>query len=126
MKKYTALFACCLILSAATTVFAQQGGFTGPSSQGFAGGQSQFQNVTVSQLQTVNNKSYVVLTGSITQSLGRNRYTFQDATGQITVEIEQQYWWNLTLSPSDSVEMLVKVENKRNRTEVEAKGMRKI
>ena len=129
MKKYTVLFALCLaVLGFGSAVYAQQGGFTGPSAPGTPGGQMGYQNVTVGQLQTLpNNKAYVVLTGNITQSLRGKYYTFRDATGEITIEIDSQYWWNVTVSPSDRVEVLVKFERKRNgRVEVEGKGIRKI
>ena len=129
MKKYTILVAMCLaMVGLASAAYAQQGGFTGPSAPGTPGGQMGYQNVTVSQLQTLpNNKAYVVLTGNITQSVRGKYYTFRDATGEVTVEIDQQYWWNVTASPTDRVELLVKFERKRNgRIEVEGKGIRKI
>ena len=128
MKKYTAAYVYCLVmLIMAANVFAQQGGFTGPSSHGTAGGQPVYQAVTVSQLQTLpNNKSYVTITGNITQSVGRRNYTFRDTTGEVVIKIDSHYWWGLTIGPSDWVQLLVEVEKKRNgKIEVEAKGFRK-
>ena len=128
MKKCTTFFVCCLVmLLAATTVFAQQSGFTGPSAPGTGNGQAGYQAVTVSQLQTLpTNKSYVTLAGNITQSVGRNSYTFKDTTGEINIKIGVHYWWGLTIGPSDRVQILVEVEKKRNgRMEIEAKGLRR-
>ena len=129
MKKYTAFIVCCLVTTlAAATVFAQQSGFTGPSAPSTATGQAGYQAVTVNQLQTLpTSKAYVTLTGNITQSAGRNSYTFRDSSGETTVKIENHLWWNLSVGPSDRVQLLVEVERKRNgRVEVEAKGIRKI
>ena len=130
MKKYSVFVVFCLVaLFSTAALFAQQGGgFTGPSTLRTTDGQAGYQAVTVSQLQTLpNTKAYVTLTGNITQSVGRKNYTFRDATGEITVEIERQYWWDLTVSPTDRVQLLVKVEKKRNgRIEAEAKGLKKL
>jgi uncharacterized protein (TIGR00156 family) len=128
MKKYAIFVIFCLVAAVtAVTVFAQQGGgFTGPSAPGTNSGQ-EYQAVSVSQLQTLNAKSYVTLTGNITQSTGRGNYTFRDASGEITVEIDRHYWWGLSVGPSDRVQLLVEVEKKRNgKIDVEAKGIRKL
>ena len=128
MKRYSVFVVFWLTaFFSAASVFAQQSGFTGPSAPSTAHGQGTYQTVAVSQLQTLpNNKSYVVLAGNLTQSVGRNNYTFRDATGEITVKIGVHYWWGLTVGPTDRVQLLVEVEKKRNgRIEVEAKGLRK-
>ena len=128
MKKYSVFVVFCLVaLFSAATVFAQQGsGFTGPSVPRAANVQGAYQAATVSQLQNLPHKSYVILTGNVTQSVGRNSYTFRDATGETIVKIGVHYWWDLTVGPSDRVQILVEVERKRNgRIEVEAKGLRK-
>ena len=133
MKKCTTFFVCCLVtILTASSVFAQQGGFNGPGDtnggqNGFNGPTAQLRAVTVSQLSTLPHKSYVTLTGNITQSLGRKYYTFRDSTGEITVEIEQRAWWGVTAGPSDRVEITVEVENKGyGRMEVEVYRIRKL
>ena len=115
MKKYAMFFFCCfVILFVATIVFAQ--GFNG-----------QPQAITVSQINTVPNKTYVTLTGNITQAIGREYYTFRDSTGEITIEIERKVWGGITVGPSDRVEITAEVEIKRGgRIEVEAKMIKKI
>jgi len=130
MKKYTIFTVCCLVsIIAASTVFAQQGGgFTGPFVPVTSGLQADYQAVTVNQLQTLSlDKTYVTLTGNITQFLGRKNYTFRDATGEITVDIDTHYWWGLSVGPSDRVQILVEVDRKKNGTiETRAKGIRKV
>ena len=129
MKRYSFLIVFCLVaLFSSAIIFAQQSGFTGPSAPGTTNGQAGYQAVTVSQLQTLTaKKTYVTLTGNIIQSAGRNTYTFRDSTGEVTIKIERHYWWNLSVGPSDRVQILVEVEAKKNgRIEVEAKGIRKL
>jgi len=134
MKKYTVFTLFCLVLFlAGGTIFAQQGGFTGPVVPAPATNQVRpsegpYQNATVGQLQALpNNKSYVVLTGNLINSVRRNYYTFRDASGEIIIEISPYYFWGITVDPNDRVTILVEVEKKRNgRIEVEAKGIRKV
>ena len=129
MKKYSVLAVLLVMAIFATTgLFAQQGGFTGPSAPAATSAQTTYQAVSVNQLGNLPTaKAYVTLTGSITQSVGRTNYTFRDTTGEVTIKISNNYWWNLTVGPSDRVQILVEVERKRNgRIEVEAKGFRKI
>ena len=129
MKRDIMLIAGCLVIFfAAIAVFAQEG-FNGPFAPGTAvpDRMQQARAVTVSQLSTVPNKTYVILTGTITQSIGREYYTFRDATGETTVEIENHIWRGLSVGPSDRVELTAQVEIKRGgRIEVEVKSIRKL
>ncbi|MCL2557964.1 MAG: NirD/YgiW/YdeI family stress tolerance protein [Treponema sp.] len=129
MKKYTVLVGLSLAMVVfGSAAFAQQGGFTGPVTPGTASAQMDFRSMTIGQFQTLpTGKSYVVLTGNVVNSLGRDRYTFRDSTGEIMVEIERYVWWDMSVSPTDRVQLLVKVERNRNgRIEVEGKGIRRI
>ena len=121
MKKYTAFFVCCLafFLSVAN-VFAQEG-FNGPQAgnAGFVGpraasGQYHQAVASVQQAMALPHNSRVTLTGNITQSLGRERYTFSDSTGQITIEIDRELWGGLTVGPTDRVQIWGKLERQRN------------
>ena len=129
MKKYTAFFVCFITIVSAVTVFAQQG-FTGPSASESDSRQSRFvqaQSVTVSQANVLPHKSRVILTGKITQSVGRDYYTFRDSTGEITVEIKRKVWRGLSVNPSDSVEITGEVEKKFiGKIKIEVKNIRKI
>ena len=129
MKRHTAFFACCLITLLVATAVSAQEGFNGPSTSRteVPDRMSQTRAVTVNQLSSVPHKSYVTLTGIITQSVGREYYTFRDSTGETTVEIERSIWRGLSVSPSDRVELTVQVEIKRGgRIEVEVKSVRKL
>ena len=132
MKKYAILAVCCLVLFfGAGTIFAQQGGFIGPvvpsATVRNTAVQSQYQNVTVSQLSSLPNKSYVVLTGNLVNFDGRKYYTFQDTTGEVAIEISARHLWGISVGPNDRVTILVEVERKRDgRIEVESKVVRRV
>jgi len=128
MKKRTVFVGLFLVLFGfGSAAFAQQGGFTGPSGQGTSGATRNYRTATVSQLQGIGGKSYVMLNGYVVGSVGGKHYTFRDDTGEVRVEIERSAWRGVTVSATDRVELLVEVERKRNgRIEVEAKSLRKI
>ena len=122
MKKYTRFLVCWLVLLfTAASVFAQEGfngpqaantgGYVGPRA---AGGQYHQAVASVQQAMALPNNSRVTLTGNIIQSLGREYYTFSDSTGQITVEIDREYWGGLAVGPTDRVQIWGKLERKRN------------
>ena len=47
--------------------------------------------------------SVVTLQGNIIKSLGDEKYTFKDATGEIIVDIDNDKWNGLTVQPNDVV-----------------------
>ena len=106
----------------ASTIYAQEG-FTGPGSKSNT---RQYQTVTVSQAKTLPDDSLVVLTGNIIQSLGDEKYTFRDSTGDITIEIDRKIWRGLSVGVSDLVEISGEVDIERGRVEIEVKSIRKL
>ena len=138
MKKHKAIGICCLaIFLSVIAVYAQQGGFTGPSvftgqQAGFAGHYGftgQPMNVTVLQVvQTFPNKAPAVLKGSIVQHLGGDRYMFRDSSGDIVIKIKHDRWWGLTIGPSDNVEVGGNLKREKNGMlkYFDAKSLRKI
>ena len=71
------------------------GGFSGPG-PGF---------LTVEQAKGMSDDSYVALKGSIVQQIGGEKYMFKDATGTITVEIDNDVWQGQNVGPQDVVEI---------------------
>jgi uncharacterized protein (TIGR00156 family) len=124
MKKSTFLGVCVLtaVLSAGT---AYGQGFTGPGSGTIPG---QAQTVTVSQAGSLPDNSLVILTGNIVQALGREKYTFRDATGDITIDIDRELWilTGLSISPNDRVEIGGKLDVERRRTKLDVKYIKKL
>ena len=73
-----------LILSANTFAKPQSGGFYGPTAPSAS--------VTVAEVQNLKDESFVVLKGSIKQMVGKEKYLFEDKTGSIVVEIDDDDW----------------------------------
>jgi len=96
-----------LVLSV-NTAYGQ--GFTGlgPGS----GTNTQVQTVTVSQVRNLWEGTLVILTGNIVNSLGREKFTFRDSTGEVTIEIDSNLWvlLDLTVSANDRVEIRGEIE----------------
>ncbi len=94
MKKIA--LASALVFASSTAAFAAQqapmvkGGFTGPSV---------VSHTTVKTALNAADDEAVVLTGYITHSLGNEEYTFKDATGEITIEIDDDEWHGLEATP---------------------------
>ncbi|MDR2302370.1 MAG: NirD/YgiW/YdeI family stress tolerance protein [Deltaproteobacteria bacterium] len=71
------------------------GGFTGPG----------IGADTVEQAIRHKTDSHVVLRGQIVRSLGKHLYLFKDATGEITLDIDDYKWNGLNVTPNDTVEI---------------------
>jgi uncharacterized protein (TIGR00156 family) len=95
---------------------ASGGGFSGP---GIA-------PVTVKDVAVMQDDARVVLHGNIVQHLGKDRYLFQDATGTIRVEIDDDKWGGQTVTPADMVEIHGKVDKDWNSVEIEVDRIVKI
>lgn len=106
MKKLTlaALIALC-----SAPVLAQQGGFLDPAAPqaqtqttaqgGFSGPSAAL--TTVDKVKSMSDDTWVMLQGNIEQRIGDETYTFRDATGTLTVDIDRSIrrrscttrWW---------------------------------
>ncbi|GHT79922.1 TIGR00156 family protein [Spirochaetia bacterium] len=124
MKKSTFWVVCVfLVVLSAGAVYGQ--GFTGPGA-GIANGQ--VQTVTVSQARGLWDNSLVILRGTIVQSIGREKYTFRDATGDITVEIDRELWTllGISINANDRVEIGGKLDVERQGVEIDVKYIKKL
>ncbi|AGB83466.1 Uncharacterized conserved protein [Serratia rubidaea] len=129
MKKLTlaALIALC-----STPVLAQQGGFDGPGAQnvqqtqqgGFSGPSASL--TTVDKVKSMSDDAWVMLQGNIEQRVGDDTYTFRDATGTLTVEIDHKRWNGQTITPKDKVQLEGKVDKEWSKLEVDVKNLKKI
>jgi uncharacterized protein (TIGR00156 family) len=52
----------------------------------------------------------VVLQGKIVRSLGEDKYLFQDPTGEITLEIDDDVWKGQNVTPDDWIEILGEID----------------
>lgn len=80
--------------------------FEGPSANSLA-------PTTVQNALQMNDDAKVVLEGNIVNSLGDEKYTFKDASGEVTVEIDDEDWRGVKVTPEDKVEISGEVDKDR-------------
>lgn len=131
MKKYTlaALIALC-----SAPVLAQQGGFLDPAAPqthtqntqqgGFFGPSAAL--TTVDKVKSMSDDTWVMLQGNIEQRVGDETYTFRDASGTLTVEIDKKRWNGQTITPKDKVQLEGKVDKDWSNVEVDVKTIKKL
>ena len=61
--------------------------------------------MTVKQALSMGDDTRVVLQGSIINSLGDEKYTFKDATGEIVIEIDDEDWHGVKVTPENVLEI---------------------
>lgn len=109
------VFAFALTLSAGSMAAGFQnasnaaGGFQGP---GLA-------PTTVQQALTYSDDTPVVLVGQIERSLGGEKYVFKDASGSVTVDIDNEDWRGLTVTPEDTIVIQGEVDKDFFKTEID-------
>lgn len=91
-----------LVLSSAAEAKNAGGGFYGPAPESAA--------VTVEQAKNLKDDTFVVMRGSIKQMVGKEKYLFEDNTGTIMVEIDDDDWNGVTVGPNDVVEIRGEVD----------------
>lgn len=131
MKKYTlaALIALC-----SAPVLAQQGGFLDPAAPqthtqnaqqgGFSGPSAAL--TTVDKVKSMSDDTWVMLQGNIEQRVGDDTYTFRDASGTLTVEIDRKRWNGQTITPKDKVQLEGKVDKDWSSVEFDVKTIKKL
>ena len=98
------------LLSGGSNAYAENtGGFTGPG-PGL---------VTTEQAKSMRDDADVMMRGNIVQNLGGEEYLFRDATGTITVEIDNEVWAGQTIAPADQVEIYGEIDKEWASTKVE-------
>lgn len=95
MKK-TFLTLVAIFLSASTANAQIAGGFEGPSA-------AQNKTSTVAEALNLSDESNVSLTGQIVNSLGDEKYTFKDKTGEVVIEIDDEDWRGQKVTPESTV-----------------------
>lgn len=88
---------------------ARQGGFSGPGAQSPA--------TTVSQARGMRDDARVTLTGNIVSQLptDHDKYIFRDATGEITVDIDQKDFRGQNVTPANTVRITGEVDKEFGR-----------
>ena len=82
--------------------------------------------VTVKQVNEMRDDVPVIVQGHILQRMGDEKYLFEDSTGSITVEIDDDDWRGQTISPSDTVKLYGEVDRGIFKTQIEVDHVKKI
>lgn len=94
MKKIALiLLAICSVVSVASAQM--NGGFEGPSASK--------NETTVAEALKLKDEAYVTLTGKIVNSLGDEKYTFKDETGEVIIEIDDDDWHGVKVTPENTI-----------------------
>jgi len=136
MHKYTAFIVCGLaMLLSAGSVFAQAGftgnqnsssqpefGFTGPMHTGTMVPVGAL--ITVSEVRSMPQDSWVVLAGNIVNVLpGGRQYTFRDSTGDIAVDIGPKEWRGMSVFAADRVEIYGEIKIHRGQLHIKVRAI---
>lgn len=130
MKKYAALLAVTALIST-PVLAAQNGGFVDPNAPTTSAQQGGFNGpngtvATVKQAQDMKDDAWVTMRGKIEKRVGDEEYMFRDATGTMTVEIDDKRWDGQNISPSDNVELQGKLDKDFNSVELDVKQIKKV
>ena len=88
---------------------ANMGGFQGPG----------LEPSSVSEALKLNDDTPVVLVGQIEKSLGGEKYLFKDATGSVTVEIDNEDWRGVNVTTKDTIVIQGEVDKDFFKTEID-------
>ncbi|MBR1618214.1 NirD/YgiW/YdeI family stress tolerance protein [bacterium] len=72
------------------------------------------------------NNTNVTVEGKIIKKLSSDKYLFKDQTGQITVEIDDDKWQNLTVNENDTLELTGEFEKKLNSQKIDVDIVKKV
>lgn len=83
--------------------------------------------MTVEQVRGLADNSPVVIRGYLLRQNGEESYIFQDNTGTINVEIDEEDWGGLNVTPNDMVEVWGEVDkNGMSVIEIDVSAIKKI
>ena len=98
------LLTCCMLVLLASPAWA---GFRGP-------GTAMTQAATVTAAAEAPEGTTCVLTGNITEHLGRDRYMFMDGSGSMAVNIPPHVFGTLEVTPANTVRITGEIRGKRH------------
>lgn len=83
--------------------------------------------VSVEEVRNMSDDSPVIIRGYMLRQNGENSYVFQDDTGTINLEIDEEDWGGQTFSPNDFVEVWGEVDkNGMSVTEIDVSAIKKL
>lgn len=90
-----------------------RGGFSGPG----------LEITTVVEATKLGDDTPVVLVGSIEKSLGDEKYMFKDASGSMTVEIDDDDWNGINATPETVIEISGEVDKEMFDTKIDVNSV---
>ena len=116
MNKFITASAFVVALGLSTSALAS--GFTGPQQAGGFQGPGLAPS-SVAEALKLNDDTPVVLVGQIEKSLGDEKYLFKDASGSVTVEIDNEDWRGVTVTPKDTIDIQGEIDKDFFKTEID-------
>ena len=116
MNKFITASAFVVALGLSTSALAS--GFTGPQQAGGFQGPGLAPS-SVAEALKHNDDTPVVLVGQIEKSLGDEKYLFKDASGSVTVEIDNEDWRGVTVTPKDTIVIQGEIDKDFFKTEID-------
>lgn len=116
MNKFITASAFVVALGLSTSALAS--GFTGPQQAGGFQGPGLAPS-SVAEALKLNDDTPVVLIGQIEKSLGDEKYLFKDASGSVTVEIDNEDWRGVTVTPKDTIVIQGEIDKDFFKTEID-------
>lgn len=116
MNKFITASAFVVALGLSTSALAS--GFTGPQQAGGFQGPGLAPS-SVAEALKLNDDTLVVLVGQIEKSLGDEKYLFKDASGSVTVEIDNEDWRGVTVTPKDTIVIQGEIDKDFFKTEID-------
>ena len=107
MNKFISASAFVVALGLSTSALAS--GFTGPQQAGGFQGPGLAPS-SVAEALKLNDATPIELDSQIEKSLGDEKYLFKDASGTITIEIDDEDWRGVNVTPEDSIEISGEVD----------------
>lgn len=78
-------------------------------------------NYTVDEAIQLKNKTPIVLEGQIQKHVHKDKYLFSDGTNQMTVEIKNNRWNDVDVTPNDRVRLTGEIDRDSDGVKLEVK-----
>ncbi|MDW2975261.1 MAG: NirD/YgiW/YdeI family stress tolerance protein [Alphaproteobacteria bacterium] len=82
--------------------------------------------VTIKQVNEMRDDVPVIIQGKIIQRMGDEKYLFEDGTGSITIEIDDDNWRGQNVTPEDTVKMYGETDRGLFSTEIDIDYIEKL
>lgn len=120
MKK-TLLLSCLSVLAFSSLAIAQY------KSGGYTGAADTANLTTVKQIESLPGDSYVTMQGKIISKIGHEKYMFQDETGTIKIEIDDDDWNGISVGPENTIQIQGEVDKSWTKpTKIEVDFIQKV